>query len=79
MNRKDSKIQEENIAVREKGLLIVREFDRVIRTFNKVLKYKDECAKSMEAELRELVKSLQEKIWIARMRLTEILKFMTAI
>lgn len=62
MNRKDSKIQEENIAVREKGLLIVREFDRVIRTFNKVLKYKDECAKSMEAELRELVKSLQENL-----------------
>jgi len=62
MNRKDSKIQEENIAVREKGLLIVREFDRVIRTFNKVLKYKDECAKSMEANLRGLTKSLQENL-----------------
>jgi len=62
MKRKDSKIQEDNIAAREKGLIIVREFDRVIRTFNKVLKHKDDCAKSMEAELRGLVKSLQENL-----------------
>lgn len=59
MKRKDSKIQEENIAAREKGLIIVREFDRVIRTFNKVLEHKDECAKSMESDLQEMVKALQ--------------------
>jgi septal ring factor EnvC (AmiA/AmiB activator) len=62
MKRKDSKIQEENIAAREKGLIIVREFDRVIRTFNKVLEHKDNCAKSMESDLQGLVKSLQENL-----------------
>jgi septal ring factor EnvC (AmiA/AmiB activator) len=59
MKRKDSKIQEENIAAREKGLIIVREFDRVIRTFNKVLEHKDNCAKSMESDLQGLVNALQ--------------------
>jgi Skp family chaperone for outer membrane proteins len=62
MKRKDSKTQEENIAIREKGLIIAREFDRVIRTFNKVLEHKDNCAKSMEADLQGMGKSLQENL-----------------
>jgi chromosome segregation ATPase len=62
MKRKDSKVQEENIAVREKGLIIARELDRVIRTFNKVLEHKDNCAKSMEADLQGFGKSLQENL-----------------
>ncbi len=62
MKRKDSKVQEENIAAREKGLIIVREFERVIRTFNKVLEHKDNCAKSMETDLQGLLKSLQENL-----------------
>ena len=62
MSRKDSKLQDENIAVREKGLIVAREFDRVVHTFNKVLKYKENCAKSLEADLQELIKSLQENL-----------------
>jgi hypothetical protein len=62
MDRKDAQLQAENIAAREKGLIIVREFERVVVTFNKVLKYKDDCIKSMEADLRRLVKNLQENL-----------------
>ncbi len=62
MNRKDSKLQNENSAVREKGLIIAREFDRVVRTFNKVLKYKENYAKCLEADLQGLAKSLQENL-----------------
>jgi chromosome segregation ATPase len=62
MNRKDSKVQEENIATREKGLIIARELDRVIRTFNKVLEHKDSCAKSMEADLQGMGSRLQENL-----------------
>ncbi len=62
MTRKDSKLQEENIAAREKGLIVAREFDRVVRTFNKVLKYKENCAKDLEADLQGLAKTLQENL-----------------
>lgn len=62
MNRKDIKLQEENIAAREKGLIIVHELERVVRTFNKVLKDKDDCAKSMEADLQGLGKILTENL-----------------
>lgn len=62
MKRKDLKTQEENIAIREKGLIIARELDRVIRTFNKVLEHKDNCAKSMETDLQGLGKTLQENL-----------------
>jgi len=62
MNRKDSELQDENIATREKGLIVAREFGRVVRTFNKVLKYKDNLAKSLEADLQGLVKNMQENL-----------------
>lgn len=62
MNRKESQLQNENITAREKGLIVAREFDRVVRTFNKVLKYKENCAKNLEAELQGLAKSLQENL-----------------
>ena len=62
MNRKDSKLQEENIAAREKGLIVAREFVRTVRTFNKILKYKENCAKSLEADLQGLTVSLQENL-----------------
>jgi hypothetical protein len=62
MNRKDTEIQADNIAAREKGLILVREFERVVITFNKVLKYKDDSVKSIEADLRRLVKNLQENL-----------------
>lgn len=62
MNGKTSKQTDENIAAREKGLIIAREFDRVVRTFNKVLLYKEKCAKSLGAELQGLAKTLQENL-----------------
>ena len=62
MSRNDSKLQEENIAAREKGLIVAREFDRVVRTFNKVLKYKENCAKCLETDLQGLAESLQENL-----------------
>jgi chromosome segregation ATPase len=62
MNRKDKKLQEENIAAREKGLIIVQELERVVRTFNEVLKDKDDCAKSMEADLQGLGKTLEKNL-----------------
>ena len=62
MNRKDSKLQEENIAAREKGLIVAREFVRAVRTFNKILKYKENCAKCLEADLQGLAVSLQENL-----------------
>ena len=52
MSRNDSKLQEENIAAREKGLTVAREFERVVSSFNKVLNYKENCAKYLQAKRR---------------------------
>jgi len=62
MNRKNSKLQEENIAAREKGLIVAREFVRTVRTFTKVLKFRENCAKDLEADLQGLEVSLQENL-----------------
>ncbi len=62
MSEEVSKQADENIAAREKGLIIAREFDRVVRTFNKVLLYKENCAKSLGEELQGLAKTLQENL-----------------
>jgi septal ring factor EnvC (AmiA/AmiB activator) len=62
MDRKDKKIQKENIATRNKGLIIIRELEQVVRAFNKVLKDKDDRAKSIEGDLQELGKTLQENL-----------------
>lgn len=60
MKRQNSKPQEEFITARENGLIVAREFDRVVRTFNKVLNYKENFIKSLESDLQELAKSLKE-------------------
>ena len=62
MSRKDSKLQHENMAAREKGLVVAREFDRVVDTFNKVLEYKESSAESRETDLQGLAKNLQENL-----------------
>lgn len=62
MKRKDTKIQEENIAARENGLIITRELERVMRTFSKVLKNKDDRAKSIEGDLQGIKKALKENL-----------------
>jgi septal ring factor EnvC (AmiA/AmiB activator) len=62
MNRKNTKLQEENIATREKSLVIVRELDRIMRALNKVLKSKDDRAKAIEGDLQELGKTLEENL-----------------
>ncbi len=62
MDRKDIKLQEENIATREKGLAVVREFDRVVRAFNKILEDTDDRAKSIEADLQGLGKTLKKNL-----------------
>jgi len=62
MNSNDSELKDANVAAREKGLIVAREFDRVVHTFNKVLKYKENCAKSLRANLHGLAKKLEENL-----------------
>lgn len=62
MSQNDSELKDENIAAREKGLIVAREFDRVVHTFNKVLKYKEDCVKSLKADLHGMAKNLQENL-----------------
>ena len=62
MNRKNTKLQKENIETREKNLMITRDLDRILRAFNKVLKIKDDRAKSIESDLQELGKTLEENL-----------------
>lgn len=62
MDRKDKNLQTESIATRDKGLVIVRELDRLVRAINKALKNRDDRAKSIEAELQELGKTLKKNL-----------------
>lgn len=62
INRQISKPQEEIIATRENGLIVARDFDRVMSTFNKVLKYKENYVKSLEFDLQGLEKSLKDNL-----------------
>lgn len=62
MNRKNLNLQEENNAIREKGLIIVRELDRLVSTVNSALKDKDDGVKSIEACLEGLGETLQENL-----------------
>jgi len=62
MDRKNTKLQEENIATREKSLVVVGELERVMRAFNEVLKIKDDRAKTIEGDLKELGKTLAENL-----------------
>ncbi len=58
--RKNSNLAEENIAAREKGLLTVREFERVAQTFKTVLLYKEEIGKALEEERDALRHKLRQ-------------------
>jgi chromosome segregation ATPase len=62
MDRKDKNLREENIAARDKGLVVVRELDRLVRVINKALEDKDDWIKSIEAELQRLGETLQENL-----------------
>jgi len=62
MNQNNTKLLEENIATRDKGLVVVREFDRVMRAFNRVLNNKGDRAKSIESDLQGLGKILEENL-----------------
>ncbi len=60
MNRKNSKPKEGVITPRENGLIVAREFNRVMRTFNKVLNHKEINIKSLDSDLQGLTKRLKE-------------------
>ena len=62
MDRKDTNLREENIAARDKGLVVVRELDRLVRVINKALEDKDDWIKSIETELQGLGETLQENL-----------------
>lgn len=51
---KISKVSRENISLREKGGYALREYDRVIETFNKVLHYKEKIRLTLEQKLSAL-------------------------
>ncbi|MFQ5450126.1 MAG: hypothetical protein ACE5E9_05820 [Nitrospinaceae bacterium] len=57
--RKNSTIGDDNIAAREKGVLMVRDFEHLVQTFNKVLRYKEKIGKALEesrADLKEKIR-----------------------
>ncbi len=58
--RKNSNLAEDNITAREKGLLTVREFERVAQTFKTVLLYKEDVGKSLESERDALRHKLRQ-------------------
>jgi chromosome segregation ATPase len=62
MERKDKNLRDENIATRDKGLVVVRELDRLVRAFNKALEDKDDWVKSIETELQGLGETLQNNL-----------------
>ncbi|MBW2217665.1 MAG: hypothetical protein JRF34_10825 [Deltaproteobacteria bacterium] len=62
MDRKNTNLREENIAARDKGLVVVRELDRLVRVINKALEDKDDWIKSIETELQGLGETLQENL-----------------
>jgi chromosome segregation ATPase len=62
MNQKDSNIAEENIAVREKSLIVAREFDRIVNTFRKVLEFKEKHGKSIEGKFDDFKIKLKENL-----------------
>lgn len=62
MERKDPKIAEENIAVREKALIVAREFDRIVNTFKKVLEFKEKYGKTIEEQFENLKIQLKNNL-----------------
>ncbi len=62
MNQNNIKLLEENIATRDKGLVVVRELDRVMHAFNRVLNNKGQRAKTIVGDLQGLGKILEENL-----------------
>ena len=62
MEQRDPKINEESIAIREKGLIVSREFDRIVNTFNKVLDFKEKYGASLEGKFDELKIKLKKNL-----------------
>ena len=71
-SRKETNLSSENLAARELGLSVAREFERVVETFNRVLQYKEKIGQGLEDEIvrtgqqvrsnREEVENLKEAI-----------------
>lgn len=62
MNQMDPLIAEENIAVREKALIVSREFDRIVNTFRRVLEFKEKYGKSLEEKFDALKIQLKDNL-----------------
>lgn len=62
MNQTDPHIAEENIAVREKALIVSREFDRIVNTFRRVLEFKEKYGKSLEEKFEDLKIKLKDNL-----------------
>ncbi len=62
LNQIDPYVVEENIAVREKALIVAREFDRIVSTFRRVLEFKEKYGKSLEQKFDDLRVKLKENL-----------------
>jgi DNA repair exonuclease SbcCD ATPase subunit len=62
MNQTDPYIAEENIAVREKALIVSREFDRIVNTFRKVLEFKEKYGKNLEESFDDIKIKLKDNL-----------------
>ena len=62
MNQINPYMTEENIAVREKAVIVAREFDRIVNTFKKVLEFKEKYGKTLEEKFDDLKIKLKENL-----------------
>tara|TARA_B110000438_G_scaffold201292_1_gene192777 strand:+ start:453 stop:1205 length:753 start_codon:yes stop_codon:yes gene_type:complete len=62
MSGLNKNIANENSAARERGSSVVREYERVTTTFNKVLSFKEKVRLSSELRIRELASNLNLNI-----------------
>lgn len=62
MKQTDPYMAEENIAVREKALIVSREFDRIVNTFRRVLEFKEKYGKSLEENFDDIKIKLKDNL-----------------
>ncbi len=62
LNQTDPYITAENIAVRERSLIVAREFNRIVNTFRRVLEFKEKYGKSLEEKFDDLKVKLKDNL-----------------
>ncbi len=59
---KSSQIAQDNLSIRERGVSSVREYSRIMATFNRVLEYKEKFRMSIEGQLASIGQQVKENI-----------------